>query len=596
MVGSFASVAVVAGSVSIVMPATATTPVRLGAASTNVDLNLLVPTRNAALMQQYLAKGKVISPATYQHLFGATPASMSAVEKWARSTHLTVRGSSPATGQVQVTAPASTVASALHVQMKQITRHGVKGLTALGQPRASTAAVMGVSGLNTTTQMKSASTLQPASTRATLGAALTGSKACSSHWGDNLYPSVKKYTAESNQICGYTPKDLTTMYAAASLQKQTPTLGIIGWGNDPDVKTLTNQYMSQAGYPVLSSYSTVVASPDDSADGCDMEGAQAQQAIAVQASHAIAPASPIIYYGAASCDASDVQVMFQKAVDAHKTSTLVLPMAAISETDLSSADIAAWNRTAAQAALTGMTVVAASGDYGNGSSVNTDGKTHPSFPASSPYVTAVGGTAVGMKSDGSQPVLAGWENRTFEQDDPTKASFADVTSYISGAGGGASQVFTSQPTWQVGVTGSIKSRAVPDVSALADPYTGFSVRYTSYDANDNAVPTYGTWGGTSLSAAIVATSTALAKASVGKAQGLGNLAGTFYSARTSNVIRDVNSPNAAGVFYASPYGGYYVIGLDAKPENLVTTAGWDPVTGVGTINATNLAAWLKTNG
>ena len=591
---AFATVGLAAGPVSrsnAAVPATSSPG--------SFTLTLLAPTQNDALKTRMLAAGTVISPAKYQQLFGSTDASMAALRSWAAAQHLTIRHSSQATGEVSVTASAASVSSALHVRIVRVKRgkgSGLEtGLTVLGTPRASTNAVLAVSGLNTTNRMQLQSALQPNSIRAGLTSG-TGSTACSPHWGDHLYPTALKYGSESNQICGYTPGDLTSMYSASSLQKQAPSLGIVLWGDDPNILALTNQYMAQANYPKLTSYTKVVAPPDSDMSSCDPEDTQAVQAVDVEASHALSPLSPITYYGASSCDAAAVQTTFQQAVDAHNVTSLVLPTTALSETDLSAADVTAWNRTAQQAALTGISVFVASGDYGNGSSVNTDGLPHTSFPASIPYVTAVGGTAVGMRADGSQPVIAGWEDRTYSQPDPRKSSFTDVTSYISGAGGGASQI-SAQPTWQKGVsTLSTTKRLVPDVSALADPYTGFATRYTAYDSSDTPYSTYGTWGGTSLAATIIATSSALAKSADGVATGsaaIGNMSSWLYTVRTSNAIRDVNAPNASGVYYASPYGGGYVIGFDAKPETLATATGWDPVTGIGTVNASNFAAALK---
>lgn len=593
IVGAVAITATVAGfSATTTSAATAAAGADSSGASGSFSLTLLAPTQNDALKTSMLSKGSVISPAEYEKKFGATDSSMAQLTSWANSHHLTIRHISQATGEVSVVASAQAVSSALRVRVVKISRGKGRsvenGLTALGVPQTGNSAV-GVSGLNTTNKMQLNSSFQPNSARPSLASG-TGSSACSPHWGDHLYPSASKYASESNQICGYTPADLTKMYAVSTLQKSAPKLGIILWGDDPDALTLTNQYMTQVGYPQLSSYNKVVAPAGADMNGCDAEDTQATQAIELEASHAVSPLSPITYYGASSCDAADVQSMFQQAVDAHNVTSLVLPTTALSETDLSASDIAAWSRTAQQAALTGISVFAASGDYGNGSSVNTDGLPHPSFPASSTYLTSVGGTAIGMRADGSQAIASGWEDRIFSQPDSTKASFTDVTSYASGAGGGASQV-SPQPTWQKGLSPlSTTKRVVPDISALADPYTGFLTRYTAYDASDNPYSTYGTWGGTSLATCIVATTAALAKTSNGES--LGNMSAWIYKIGSSSAIPDINSLNKSGAYYASPYGGY-VIGFDSKPDTLATTKGWDPVTGLGTINGLYFASALK---
>ncbi len=96
------------------------------------------------------------------------------------------------------------------------------------------------------------------------------------------------------------------------------------------------------------------------------------------------------------------------------------------------------------------------------------------YPASSRYVTAVGGTNLKVDSSG---------NRT--------------ETVWSGAGSGCS-AYVTKPAWQTD-TGCAK-RTVADVSAVADPNTGLAI-YDSYGS------TGGNWmvfGGTSLAAPIVA--------------------------------------------------------------------------------------------
>ena len=104
-----------------------------------------------------------------------------------------------------------------------------------------------------------------------------------------------------------------------------------------------------------------------------------------------------------------------------------------------------------------------------------------SFPASSPYVVAVGGTDLQM--DGS---ATHWKAETTWSMDST----------ISGSGGGC-VAFFKRPAWQVGVSpvATCSGRALPDVSAVADPNTGVQVWA---NGEDQIV------GGTSLSAPVIA--------------------------------------------------------------------------------------------
>jgi kumamolisin len=119
------------------------------------------------------------------------------------------------------------------------------------------------------------------------------------------------------------------------------------------------------------------------------------------------------------------------------------------------------NDTLKELANAGMTVCVSTGDDGSDDQVN-DGQAHVSFPASSPYVLAVGGTALD-RSTGDEIV---W----FEGD--------GVRRDQGGATGGGVSEFNPKPTWQTvdipSVDPSVTSgRIIPDVAADAAGSTGY---------------------------------------------------------------------------------------------------------------------------
>ena len=161
-----------------------------------------------------------------------------------------------------------------------------------------------------------------------------------------------------------------------------------------------------------------------------------------------------------------------------------------------------------QGASMGISFFAASGDSGaydcNDSNLAVDS------PSSDPYVTSVGGTNLQLNAGtyGSESV---WSNANDMQRSPKG----------SGGGGGISNTFL-QPSWQTGL-GVINAnssgapcnapnaqycREVPDVSAAADPATGYAMFCTVTNAG---CPSTGwiTVGGTSASAPLWAGSAAL---------------------------------------------------------------------------------------
>jgi subtilase family serine protease len=120
------------------------------------------------------------------------------------------------------------------------------------------------------------------------------------------------------------------------------------------------------------------------------------------------------------------------------------------------------------AAYPSLAVTASSGDSGYG----------VEYPASSPYVTAVGGTTLSLTS-------GVWSETVW-----------------SGAGSGCSK-YEPRPSWQP-LTSLCSGRTVADVSADANPNTGVSV----YDTDGE--PGWMVFGGTSVASPIVASVYALA--------------------------------------------------------------------------------------
>ena len=156
------------------------------------------------------------------------------------------------------------------------------------------------------------------------------------------------------------------------------------------------------------------------------------------------------------------------------------------------------NESLKDAALTGVTVCVSAGDDGSSDAVS-DGHAHVDFPASSPYVLAVGGTTIPSKNAPLPDIC--W----FEGD-----GLRDPNNFNSGStGGGVSAVFP-RPSWQQNITikpvnpGAIVGRCIPDVAANADwtasPYL--------LVVDGNGEPN----GGTSASSPLVASMIALINA------------------------------------------------------------------------------------
>jgi kumamolisin len=124
----------------------------------------------------------------------------------------------------------------------------------------------------------------------------------------------------------------------------------------------------------------------------------------------------------------------------------------------SSNAITAINDRLNTARLLGITICVSAGDDGSGDELD-DGAAHVEFPASSPFVLAVGGTML-ANSAGAVNEVTWWEA-------PGRR-----TNHGGGSTGGGVSVVFPRPAWQnVRIrslnSGAIDGRVVPDVSALA---------------------------------------------------------------------------------------------------------------------------------
>ncbi len=209
-----------------------------------------------------------------------------------------------------------------------------------------------------------------------------------------------------------------------------------------------------------------------------------------------------------------------------------------------------------QAAIAaGITICCASGD--DGSSDGVASGAHVDFPASSPYVLAVGGTKL-TASSLSPPEIG------------SEVVWNEVAQRAGATGGGVSALFT-KPSWQDGVNVPPSAnpphqigRGVPDVAADADPYSGVVVMHID---GKHLEPIGGTSAATPLWASLIA------RLNQGLNARCGFINPTLYAKCAHGVLNDITSGNN-GAYSAGP--------------------GWDACTGLGTPQGQNLLKALST--
>lgn len=146
--------------------------------------------------------------------------------------------------------------------------------------------------------------------------------------------------------------------------------------------------------------------------------------------------------------------------------------------------------------LTGTSVLAAAGDSGSSGCTDSDTGLGPRgkavwYPASSPYVTGVGGTRVILNRNNSIRGEVVWNDKAFGG---------------MGSGGGGNSTIFSRPWWQPrsGTGGTTAKRAVPDLSAHADSgWPGYAI-FVGDLAGQDVIPVGGTSAATPLIASAIA--------------------------------------------------------------------------------------------
>jgi subtilase family serine protease len=227
---------------------------------------------------------------------------------------------------------------------------------------------------------------------------------------------------------------------------------------------------------------------------------------------------------------------------------------AIEENSAAPAFTAAVDAMLAMAALTGVSSFVAAGDSGSTTCGTSVSGTSLSYPAVSPFVTAVGGTRLALGAGNVRASETVWNDSVYG---------------ANAAGGGALSRREPRPAYQDGFSPQDR-RAVPDVSALADIVPGWP------DVTDSQLQAV---GGTSGSTPLIAAATALVDGSERAAGrppiGLAN--GWFYQAASHK-----------GSFFDVTTGNNDLAGVGCCQASV----GYDVASGLGVPNWATLPATL----
>jgi subtilase family serine protease len=302
----------------------------------------------------------------------------------------------------------------------------------------------------------------------------------------------------------------------------------------PDLQAFDSYYNlpDPPSFQVMNQFGQLNNLPNPDAPG----GWGVESALDVQWAHAMAPLANIVLVEAQSSFTDD---LFQGV-----TTAAGLPNVVCVSMSFGASEFGGESSSDSTFLHTGVTFLAATGDHG----------TPGTYPAFSPNVVAVGGTAITYNPDGTYVSESAWP----------------------GTGGGTS-VYEPRPAYQNGIQNSA-FRTIPDVSMDAQPSTGVAI-YDSYD-NGGSTP-WGKYGGTSLSTPMFAGLVAIAD------QG---------RVSVSQPTLDGATQTLASLYSMSPSTNYHDITTGSSTNGASATVGYDLATGIGTPIANRLVNQLATAG
>ena len=598
-----------------------------------------------------------LTPAQWEARFSPTQTTVERVTAFLRASGLRVgavsadRMTIEASGRVaRVERTFGTTLSYHRVQGRKV----IVNDTDLSVPSALGASIVGVGGLTQTVAVPSRTT---AGVRAS-GAAATNvvgrgttrpgakppagtnvAQPCSTYWGQQTatgFPAVPGYGSNPPYgPCGYTPPQLRGAYGLAGGDTGAgETVAVVDAYASPTLYRDAAEYaqLNDSSNPLApSQFSELVAKKFDDGKLC---GGQAdwygEQTLDVEAVHAMAPGADILFAGAQNCFAG-LNGMIQKIVDGHLANVITNSYGDPAGDLLDSqSDRTATDDLLQMAAGTGVSVLFSSGDSGD-NDVAT-GVTAPSYPASSPWATAVGGTSLEIGQQNQRLAEYGWSTARYAYCTKvvrqaglcTKKQIGNWAPlgawpgsdpYAYGSGGGTSDSYI-QPYYQAGVVptslsevrGSTAMRVVPDIALDGDPFTGMLVGETQTYPDGVRYGQY-VIGGTSVASPLLAGVVARADEAAGTSLGFVNPK-LYALSGNANAIDDIVPPAsptdtivpvylngvdptggvldlAAGLNYQDGEETYCAanakgnLKCQSQPTTLATAPGYDNMTGLG---------------
>ncbi|HUL48168.1 MAG TPA: S53 family peptidase [Steroidobacteraceae bacterium] len=447
----------------------------------------------------------------------------------------------------------------------------------------------------------------------------------------NLYGAPITNTAFGTLApCGYQPSDLQTAYNLTPLYQHGldgtgMTIAIVDAYGSTTIASDVQVFSQAMGLPPANL--SIIGTPTGSNFSSDpnVAGWASETTLDVEWVHAVAPGANIILVVSPSDFFSD---LFPAIITAASQ-----PGVAAISNSWSGFDAAYYGASAEyefyhpvdgilQAiGAAGISVNFSTGDYGDNAKELGGLYTSTGWPASSPYATGVGGVSVALDSHKHIAWQTSWGTELTEIADKVSLGSPPIDAanpgpfnegFDAGGTGGFSDAYP-RPFWQLGVPGN--RRGTPDISWVADPFTGVEIIYTADAQGDLSFEAI---GGTSVAcpmfSALWGIATQRAHHPLGQAaprlyrlppwsgaitdivnfSSPNNVSGTIVDAGGTNPMRASelasplnNQPNFVSALYNSPFSTRWFVITFGVDSTLTTGPGWDVATGLGTPNGWN---------
>ena len=294
--------------------------------------------------------------------------------------------------------------------------------------------------------------------------------------GEKQIASLSKIAQKQNEtlpLVGYSPKYLENVYNATTMYKKGyngsgQTIGILDFGGDPYIKAQLSYYDKEFNISAPPHFNIVPIGPYEPIFGI-LSGWDGEISLDVESSHTMAPGANItLYIGNLDCDFAPV-ISF---IDSQDKVNDLSQSFSVPESDLTSSGAyytceQVTNEMYAVGSLEGITFSASSGDAG-ASGYSTGPLGTVGYPATSPYVTSVGGTS-------TYPDFNGTVLSSFYQTAWSNYGFVPPEINYGGSTGGVSYTQPIMPYQNSSIIpkGFPDGKTVPDLSFEATVFPGF---------------------------------------------------------------------------------------------------------------------------